>query len=99
MAVHKPSDYAHAYGEPCPSHWGRAVPGAAGADAPDEADAEAVAGGAVGAGNATGAGNSPGAAVTPGELATFRLLYESPRICVFETREGHLSAVDTSRLA
>lgn len=38
-------------------------------------------------------------AVEPRELATFRLLYESEHICVFETREGHLSAVDVNRLA
>lgn len=32
------------------------------------------------------------------ELATFRLLYESSRLCVFETRDGHLTAVDVNRL-
>ena len=35
----------------------------------------------------------------PMELATFRLLYESDRICLFETRDGHITAVAVDRLA
>ena len=34
----------------------------------------------------------------PMELATFRLLYESDRICLFETRDGHITVVATDRL-
>lgn len=32
------------------------------------------------------------------ELATFRLLYESDTLCLFETRDGHVTAVATDRL-
>ena len=35
----------------------------------------------------------------PMELATFRLLYESSHICLFETRDGHITAVGVDRLA
>lgn len=35
----------------------------------------------------------------PMELATFRLLYESSRLCLFETRDGHVTAVSVDRLA
>ncbi|MBE6470257.1 MAG: hypothetical protein E7000_00900 [Coriobacteriaceae bacterium] len=35
----------------------------------------------------------------PMELATFRLLYESKHICLFETRDGHITAVAVDRLA
>lgn len=35
----------------------------------------------------------------PMELATFRLLYESSHICLFETRDGHITAVAVDRLA
>ena len=35
----------------------------------------------------------------PMELATFRLLYESDKICLFETRDGHITAVAVDRLA
>ena len=35
----------------------------------------------------------------PMALATFRLLYESDRICLFETRDGHITAVAVDRLA
>lgn len=85
--MHRPSDYAHAYGAAMPVH-GRK--GDAGADAAVDAFWEPV-------------GDPEGAAaqgVPPGmELATFRLLYESKRICLFETRDGHLTVVDVNRLA
>lgn len=72
--MHKPSDYAHVYGEQPASHWDQA-PVYEGEPVEDEAPRE------------------------PMELATFRLLYESDRICLFETRDGHITAVATDRLA
>lgn len=75
--MHKPSDYAHSYGEPVPLHGKRE--GAPDALEPDPTPQDAP--------------EQP-----KGELATFRLLYESKRICLFETRDGHLTAVDVNRL-
>ena len=74
MAMHKPSDYVHAYGERPVSHWDE-VPIYDGELVEDEPPKE------------------------PMELATFRLLYESERICLFETRDGHITAVAVDRLA
>lgn len=72
--MHKPSDYAHGFGEAAPSHWDD-IPLYEGEPVEEEAPRE------------------------PMELATFRLLYESDRICLFETRDGHVTAVATDRLA
>ena len=74
---HKPSDYAHGFGEQPASHWD-AVPlyeGELVEDASEPPPRE------------------------PMELATFRLLYESDKICLFETRDGHITAVAVDRLA
>lgn len=79
--MHKPSDYAHQYGEEVPSHWlAVKLPAEGGSDG--------------------GPDDQPAAETQPkGELATFRLIYESSRLCVFETRDGHLTAIDVNRLA
>lgn len=85
--MRKPSDYAHAYGEPMPFHGG--------ADAPVDAPWEPVGPEPCEPGESAQHEGVPQGM----ELATFRLLYESQRICVFETRDGHLTAVDVNRLA
>lgn len=74
MAMRKPSDYAHPFGAPTPSHW-EDIPLYEGELVEEEPPRE------------------------PMELATFRLLYESERICLFETRDGHITAVAVDRLA
>ena len=72
--MHKPSDYAHGFGERPASHWDD-TPLYEGELVEEEVPKE------------------------PMELATFRLLYESDRICLFETRDGHITAVAVDRLA
>lgn len=51
--------------------------------------------------DAFSAGTSCGVASAGASLACFQLLYESrdKRLCLFESREGHLSAVDASKFA
>jgi hypothetical protein len=74
MTMHRPSDYAHGFGEQAPSRW-KEPPVYEGEPVEEPAPSEPMA------------------------LATFRLLYESERICLFETRDGHITAVATDRLA
>ena len=78
MAMRKPSDYAHAFGEPVLSHWDN-LPLYVGEPVEPEP--------------------APEPAPEPMELATFRLLYESDYICLFETRDGHITSVNVNRLA
>ena len=74
--MHKPSDYAHHFGEQPTSHWNE-IPVYEGELVEEE----------------------PTTPPEPMELATFRLLYESEHICLFETRDGHITAVAVDRLA
>lgn len=52
------------------------------------------------AGNACDAGNAH-AAHRPALPGAFQLLYQSRdgRLCLFESKEGHLSAIDAAKLA
>lgn len=101
--MRKPSDYAHAFGEPAPRYVkasrladdpaqdGASEVGPKSAASTEEAASQAA---------SQTANQAAAEAPTPSmELATFRLLYESDRICVFETRDGHLTTVDVNRLA
>ena len=97
--MHKPSDYAHAFGEPAPRYVKASRPTAdPSRDGASKVGSESAASAEEAASQA--ANQAAVEAPTPSmELATFRLLYESDRICVFETRDGHLTTVDVNRLA